>query len=186
MAPLPQNNTDRLFFDYITGSNATSVRHTVQMRIAPEVTDPAASQASFFNLLSALGAGTFRSGWRVEGVRFQAAGTDFSLPLTLSANLQAFVGTGGSPGYLARFEAVEETFQGRSTTSGRRVDISLYRALSDANTNFRTGMPVAVQTALSVASGSGDFVCVDGTLPIWYTYINSNYNSYWEARVRSV
>lgn len=193
MAPLPQNSTARLFFDYVTGNATTSQEHTFAVRMSGTAGDIANVQERVRAVLIAMGTNSFRDGWRILGVRYQAAGTDFSNPVTLIANLVSFVGTSGGA-YDPRMEAVEDTFQGRSTTSGRRVDFSLYRALSDAPSNFRwlggtTGFPAAVRagvTALNASVAVGAFIAIDGSAVVWRDYLNANYNSYWERRIRTV
>lgn len=193
MAPLPQNNTARLFFDYVTGNLVTSQEHTFAVRMSGSQGDIANVQERVRTVLAGMGSNSFRVDWRILGVRFQAAGTDFSNPVTLIPNLASFVGT-GNPAYDARVEAVEDTFQGRSTTSGRRVDFSLYRALTDAPSNFRwlggtTGFQAAVRaavTALNASVALGAFLAIDGSAVVWRDYLNANYNSYWERRIRTV
>lgn len=185
MAPLPQNNTARLFFDYVTGSAATSVEHTVQMRISGAEGTQTTGQEQFLSFLNAFGPGAFRTGWKVQNVRYSAAGSSFSLPIAILPALGSFLGT-HSGTYVARYEAVEETIQGRSPVSGRRVDLSIYRAFGDANPSFRTGLPAGVQTALSAGLTAGVWRAIDGSTPIFYTFLNSNYNSYWETRLRTV
>lgn len=183
MAALPENNTNRLFFDYSTGVSATSRAHTISWRYAAgQPTDSV--QSAFLTFLNAVTAAGVRQGWRVTGVRQQTAGTLFSVPITPLPALLLFVGTGDTP-YNARLEAVEETMQGRSLATGRRVDFSLYRAIVDADGNFRIGLPASWQSALSTASGAGNLLAIDGAEPIWYTYLNQNYNSYWETRSRT-
>lgn len=193
MAALPQNNTDRVFIDYITGNSSTSREHTLAIR-KNGATTAEDTQVRFLALLNAFGAASFRVGWRVLRVRLQLLGTDFSIPQLVDTGLAAFVGTFNT-GYTPRVEAVEETFQGRSGTSGRRVDISLYRAATDAADNFRTpggatGLPAVVRAVVSSlqlsSSTVGCFLTIDGNVPTWYDYMNSNYNSYWEARSRTV
>lgn len=190
MAPLPQNNTARVFYDYVTGSNATSREHTFQVRVATADDVPAAHQA-VTEMLTALTSGQFAVGWKLLRARFQASGAPFSVPTELPPGLTTFLGS-SQDAYNVRYEAVESTFQGRSGTSGRRVDLSLYRARGDAQDNFRieagaSGMPAAVSAAVSAlqdASNTGVFLCIDATAPTWYPYLNENYNSYWETRAR--
>ena len=192
MTALPQNNTNRLFIDYVTGTSATSVEHTMAVRMLNGVTVTQAQNAVAGFLIS-LGEGNLRQGWRVLRVRYQAAGTAFSVPQVIEDELFGILGT-YSGDYSPRFEAVEDTFQGRSFSTGRRVDLSIYRAASDAVSNFRVnageaGFPAAVGAASaflnSAVAAPGAFVCIDGTQPVWYTYLNMNYNSYWERRIRT-
>lgn len=192
MAPLPQNSTDRLFVDYITGETATALEHTLQVRMSGGQANVVVVQGRVLAVLNALTPIAFRLGWRVLRCRFQAQGTDFSIPVSVVPGLAAFLGSGGGD-YQPRMEAVEDTFQGRSNVTGRRVDLSLYRAVTDAFSNFRvpngpTGFPAAVGNAvanLNSSAGDGAFLAIDGNPPTWYQYLNQNYNSYWERRLRS-
>lgn len=193
MVALPANNTDRVFFDYVTGNLSTSREHTCAVRFNLVENTVEAVQGAFLDLLGALGETNFRAGWRVLRTRVQYATTSVSLPYALDAALGAFVGTGGSPTYNARFETVEDTFQGRSSSSGRRVDFSLYRAMDDAESTFRveaglSGLGIVVGQAvatLNTYAPAGIFISIDGTgNTIWYPYMNRNYNSYWERRSR--
>lgn len=194
MAPLPQNNTARILFDYVTGNSSTSVEHTVAVRYDPLTTPAGNMQGHFYSVLNALGPGRFRVGWRVVRVRTQAAGANFSLPTDIIPPLDTFVGTLAT-GYVPRVEAVESTFQGRSFTSGRRVDFSLYRAAGDAEANFRVpggeaGINAAVTNVVTTLNGftldgQDAFITIDGSPATWYNYMNEQYNSYWEEQLRT-
>ena len=193
MAPLPQNSTTRYFFDYVTGNATTSTEHTIAMRVNPAIVDPPTACAGLLAVLTAWTNGNFRSGWRVIRGRVQAAGSNFSVPITLTTALANFVGT-LSTGYVARLEAVEDTFQGRSLTTGRRVDLSFYRAATDPTDNFRvvaggSGLNLTVQNvrnAIQAEVANGMFLAIDQSQPTYSAYMNQNYNSYWERRIRTV
>lgn len=187
MAPLPQNSTARYFFDYVTGNAATSQEHTVQMRVANPVTDVSA-QDGFLALLNAMGTARFGNGWRVLRVRYQASGSDFSVPIALTASLAAFVGTGGAVSPPS--EAIELTFQGRSRVSGRRGDLSLYGTVGySLTTNYRLTPGEASWVGAAVLelnqAEAGLWLAIDSTGLEWYPYANWNYNSYWERKLRS-
>lgn len=190
MPPLPQNNTARVFYDYVTGNEPTSREHTVQLRYNADGSIEEVHQL-FTDVLTALTPASFRDGWRIVRARRQSIGVSFSLPTVLPPGLATFVGTGNSP-YSPRFEAVESTFQGRSPSTGRRVDLSLYRANGDAVEDFRfeadgtlLGQAIgAAVAALTAGSAAGSGVTVDGSPAVWYPYMNENYNSYWETRSR--
>lgn len=193
MAPINPNNTGRVYFDYLTGNLATSQEHTLMMRFAvgPGF-DLGDAQDIFLDFLNAYGTVEFATGWRVQGVRLSQVGDDFSLPFPVTPALAAFVGTGGNLG--PSQEAREWTHQGRSFTTGRRVDLSLYGVVEADPDNFRvtggvSGFAAKVAAAanyLTLASTTGYFVAIDGNAATWYQYLNMNYNSYWERRIRSV
>ena len=192
MAALPANSTNRLFIDYVTGNEAGSQQHTVSCRYDSATLDVGDVQEAFLDVLQGISAALFRTGWRVIATRVQGAGTAFSLPVTTIVSLAGFTGT-ASPSYQPRLEAVELTFQGRSPTTGRGVDFSLYTAVIDVGDSFRfnSGSVAApwvatALTALRASTTAGAFQSIDGAAPIWYDYVNANYNSYWERRLRTV
>lgn len=198
MAPLPQNNTDRYFFDYTTGTSATSQEHTVVVRVTdsyegpPEGTIEEGVQSAFLSVLNIIGPSQFRAGWKVTRVRLALKGEDFSFPLAVIQSLRDFVG-GYTPSYLPRQEALQWTFVGRSRFTGRKAYLQLYTAAQDVETTFRveggtTGFPLVVRNVVSrlnLLQADGLFTSVGGTGDvIWYDYANQNYNSHWETKLR--
>lgn len=188
MAPLPDSATARLFVDYVTGAT-NGVNHTLQVRYLGTDRTAAAAQARVASWLTGIGAGNLRQGWRVLAVRTALAGEEFTVPQTPVAALSGITGTSGNafPRFL---EARETTFVGRAVNSPRRVRLSLFgftAAISTFDT-YRYNVPGAV-TALNTAwsnltAGSSPLVAIDGNAIVWYSYINQNFNSYWERRLR--
>jgi len=190
MAPLPQNFTARIFFDYITGNAATSKEHTVAWRYSTSVLPALDMQAAFLGFLTALAPSNLIAGWRVLRVRTQAAGALFSFPQTVSVALAAFVGTSNAS-YPQNREAEEWSWQGRSGSSGRRVDFSLYGLGATPPVNFRypTGAPspawvLSTVNWLNAPLGPDRPVTIDFSTPVWYSYVNEQANSYWEEQIR--
>lgn len=192
MAPLPQNNTALMYFDYTTGNTSTSQEHTfvVRTREVLTATQIANVQAAAGALLTGITPGNLRQGWKVIRARKQDAGANFSLPVPLDAFLTAFVGTGPSSS-VASAEALEWSFQGRSQTSGRRASVSIYGLVLGIPATLRldavgTGWVGSAVGALNDASeASVGWDAIDGTQVSWYPYVNANYNSYWERELRS-
>lgn len=192
MVALPQNNTDRVHFDYVTGVQTTSKRHTVTFRGVGPVFDTGDVQDFFVDFLTALGPSVLRVGWKVEGVRLSPVGQNFSLPLPIVPALQAFAGTSAT--VLNELQETQEwTWQGRSFTSGRRVDFSLYGLVTVPPTNLRYtagggGSPAWVAATVNILNNHATYpwgpATVDGTMPTWQQYVNMNYNSYWEGEIR--
>lgn len=187
MAPLPQNNTSRMFYDYISQTGGRE--HTFAVRIDNSgVTGPQIHQA-VTDFLTALTPGYFASGWRILRARLQVASTDFSLPDVLPPGLTTFQGSGGA---LQQYEEpLEYTFVGRSPSTGRRARLSLYgmRSISLA-TAYRVELPDANYPTLLAAiqvlnAQTGIFVAIDLSEVNWYSYVNWQYNSYWERQVRA-
>lgn len=185
LPPLPDNNTARTWFQYTTGDGIASQTHEIMFRFNQALAAPEDAGAALLAVLQSYGPGSFRVGWRVLAQRWSAAQSAFSVPVQPDPSLLAFVGTGSSAAYQARWEAVEDTLVGRSLTSGRKARLSLFRANGEADATFRFPMGAGLQTALSQGSGSGFILCIDGSAPSWYTYVNQNYNSYWEGEIRN-
>lgn len=184
MAPLPANATGRIWYEYVTGNSNVSREHKIQFRVDFLQESAATYDGLFLALLTAWGASNFAQGWRVlRGFR-SYAGSEFSVPFQPTAALLAFQGTAVVTPVAAN-EAIEDSIQGRSLVSGRRVDFSLYRGVGGIDGTFRYGMPAAMQTALSQMVTNGMGLAIDGEQPVWYTYVNQNYNSYWERKLRS-
>lgn len=190
MAPLPANNTSRWFFDYVTGSASYSLEHTIGLRFNQTLpgSGDQAPQTRFLAILNAFGTVAFRTGWRVIRVRYQGQGTSFSLPVSALAGLAAFVGTGATAGAGSVTECQEATFQGRSFTTGRKVDFSLFGLVVGVPEGFRyTGTnPAYLPNVVAQLNNFSEapIVTVDGTTAQWYPYMNMNFNSYWERRQR--
>ena len=186
MAALPSNNTERWFLDYVTGSHATATEHTMMIR-TPTNTSAADVSAKFFAMLSGVTAANLWIGWRAIRLRWSAIGSNFSTPVTMSTALAGFTGTGAISGYATASEAIEVTAQGRSPSTGRRVDISLYGyRLIGLPTDFRLLSTVAWVNSYTAAlnAGTPPLKTVDATDALWYPYVNLNFNSYWERRLR--
>lgn len=179
-----------MFVDYVTGNAATSTEHTFQVRFGGDGVVADDAQNFAYNLLNSIGAATFVAGWRVIRVRAQAANADFSLPVPVIPLLAGFAGTSAGA-YPQNREAEEWTFQGRSQVTGRKVDISLYGIATSFPTNFR--LPAGGSSPAWVAAAVNQLnnvafadvgLAIDGTKPLWYQYVNANYNSYWEREKR--
>jgi len=189
MAQFAPNNTGRVFVDYVTGNQAYSKEHTLTLRPGPSA---ASASDIAFQFLSLIGVSNFLTGWRPIRLRVQGAGEDFSFPVEMESNLAAFVGTGSVSGFTEAFEAVQHTLQGRTASSGTRASIQLYGIRSQIPTKFRflpseapfNGWLPAMLTALNASEAGLPLVAVDNVRPIWYPYINVNYNSYWEGAIR--
>lgn len=187
MAPLPANNTERWFLDYLTGNHATATEHTMMIR-TPSGTSAAAVCDKFFAMLNGVTAANLWVGWRPIRLRKSDIGTNFSTPQTISGSLATFQGSGAITGYAETIEALEVTAQGRSPSTGRRVDISLYgHRVTALPTGFRFTTAVGWVNSLIAAlnAGSPSIYTIDATTATWYPYINYNYNSYWERRLRT-
>lgn len=188
------NVTHRVTFDYVSNSQAGyGKEHSIQLRII----DTQQSDESIFTsgtaiistFLNAVGAANLVAGWRVLRGRVSRIGTDFSLPMQLTPGLESFVGTGSVSGWSGDKEAVQWTWVGRSRATGKRTRLSIYGVkFTNLDPSFRVLPNEAawVKTASDVLTAAADLVTIDGTPAIWYDYVNVQYNSYWERKIRRV
>lgn len=188
MAALPQSNTARLFIDYVTRTTG-GTEHTCVLRYSGTDRTATAAQNRFYNLINAMGAGSFYAGWKVIRVRTALQGETFTLTQTPITNLSTFVGTlGGSA--TPRIESAQVSFVGRSLTSPRRCAIYLYgwnNSLfsNDLRTTTSGATPATWGPAIqALNAASSPLVAIDNSAVIWYSYVNFAQNSYWERRKR--
>ena len=190
MAPLPANQTPRLFVDYISGNLPTSIEHTMSFRAGVGGTpiDLDALQGKVTSFLLGIGAANLRNGWRVIRVRFQNGGEDFSVPYPLISSLEGFSGS-SSVSLTQDREAIEWSFVGRSFVSGRRVKVSVYGLTVGIPPTFRltAGAVPWVNAAVAALNEPTEprLRAIDGTPVNFYPYVNVQYNSYWETRIRT-
>ena len=183
MAPLADNLTRRVYFDYVTSTTAiVAQEHTCMWRTAFDTPDPNAvnAQTKFLAFLNQYGAAGFWTGWQVTGVRVSEGGNNFSVPVPLTAGLDAFVGTGSTASAIVSSAAIEAVFVGRSPLTGRRSRFSIYgRAFVNIG-DFRDS--AAGPTLGAVAELNDEtpilLVALDNTRSTWAQYNNFNYNSY--------
>lgn len=187
MAALPENNTNRLFVDYVTDTTI-GVEHTCYIRYSGSDRTGAAAQTLMKDILVGVGAVNLRQTWRVIRVRTQMAGEPFSFPQTPLAALSAFVGTSGAP-YPRDRNSEYISFVGRSPTTGRKALLSLYGMILTTPASLRTvgssGGTNYVSVTCNVLNGAtGTLVAVDNTSVVWYYYVNFGRNAYWQKRLR--
>lgn len=182
MAPLPENNTNRLFLDY----EGPSGQHSLLFRANDTIDGPAMiDQISTVlpELLAVWNTQTNISGWR-----FGEAGSSVTLPLegpTGTGSAGVAVGPADYPAFVA--------FVGRSVL-GRRWRLTLYETQTLPDTDYRlpeAQMPAtlaALHTALeSVYFNPGtQFCAIDGAQVLFYSYVNTGYNAYQQRKRRRV
>jgi len=184
---LPENNTNRVFVDYVTNTT-DGVEHTFFLRFKGSDRTAAAAQGVAKDLLVAVGGAQFRGSWKVIRVRTQMATEAFSFPQAVLPALGAFVGTAGG-GYARDRNSEYATFVGRSPTSGRRSLISLYGLVAPIPSTLRANGSSNGTNYVSLAcnvlqAATAVLAAVDGTSVVWYYYVNFGRNSYWQKRLR--
>lgn len=185
MAPLNPNFTRRVYVDY----EVANVPHEMQLRLSAtaSIIDTLDNLYYILNFCSS----ALPTSWVVTGVRHSAAGSDISVPYDYSASeLFGFTGADTNP-----FSPVNHPRQlnyvGRSFTSGRRWRLGLYGCNFTVPANYRLGpgetvfASAEVFAALAGMASAGQLRTIDGTEPVVYSYVNVNFNSYWETERRS-
>jgi hypothetical protein len=193
LPPLPENNTDRLFVYYTTGGGVTAQEHVMTIRYDATLTDPSEIMTGLGTAMQAdSGGGQLFDGWQVLRAEVQAKGSQFRFPVPVPGELLAVLGAGqevATPTDQAR----EVRFQGRGSTSGRRVSLSLYGVATNAvlSSDFRfEPFPATLLgnllTFMGLRGSAGtSFINIGGGPTTWYTYVNWQYNSHWETQQRA-
>ena len=175
MAPLPPNNTGRYFFDYSVGS----IEHTGMIR-ANAVVSPAAMGTQIDNLMNALAPGLFVTTF--VRLRWAPSGSNITTPVT-----SGFEGTTWGAGTPTADDIPSFLdFVGRSV-GGRRCRFALfthkfglsgYRITTGENTTIALALP-------NIQLGANSWLAIDNTKPVWYPYVDTGFNAYWQREVRS-
>lgn len=189
MAPLPPNNSSRLFIDYTSQSRG----HTVALRYEGTQTTPNLINA--FNIVAVAMSSIMVATDSVTGARYQNAGTNFSisLPVTPVAGANSLAGNL----WVEDPESAQISLVGRDNVSGRRV-----RWLFFTPYNFGGSWPVDNRYQDGENTNVDDFrfiwediVAGSGTMPfplvsiannpvVLYDYVNICKNGYWERTQR--
>jgi len=176
MAPYSPLNTPRFWLDYSDGVNS----HAMMFRFAnisqlETIKDGVAAYLT--NLSPVLFLLT------VQGARYSAADSPVSLP-TIWGDAPTY-GSGVMPDVQAPREI---RFEGR-TVNGVRASWSVYGATPGTPDTYRWSSEIIAEFSnallqLQSMATDGLLVAVDLAAPQLYTYINVQYNSYWETRRR--
>jgi len=178
MAPVNPNNTARLWVDYTDGIH----QHTLMWRVNGAIASIAAAKTAVHDFLTALSPVLFEL--TITGARAAAAGSDVSNPSLWTGD--ASYGTGAATAINA---PVEIRYEGRSL-GGRRGSAHLYGYKVGVPGTFRIGITPASElddalVVLQAATVAGTMVAIDNGAMNWHTYVNIQYNSYWERKARS-
>lgn len=177
MAPLPDNNTDCFWLDYTDGQNS----HSLQVRYNSAVATVANVMSLVHNFLVQLSSELYTL--TVQGARVRAKNSNVSSPVVWSGDV-----TYGSFAMPANLAPREICFLGRSG-DGRRVRWFLFGWNGPTPSPFRVGITpeTAFDGALQVlitAQEFETFLTISGQSPTLYTYVDVNYNSYYEEKTR--
>lgn len=177
MAPLPQNNTGRVWLDYTDGIH----QHTLMWRFAAATSNAAEVMTFMAQFLAAIAPSTCLL--TIVAVRAAAPGSDVSVPIAWTG-----AATYGAGAQTAVNTPIEIRYEGRSV-GGRRGSAHLYGYDAGVPGTYRIAITPAsvVDNALVVlqaATATGAMVAIDNGAMNWKTYVNIQYNSYWETKQR--
>lgn len=174
MAPLSPDNTQRFFLDYST----SLLSHTVMVRTTT-ATSAAAFSTFMDDFLTALAPEL--SQITIDGARVAQISTNVSIPVTWSG--AATYGTGSES---AVFRPRQLCFLGR-TVNGRRARMFIYGGDFTSPNDFRIDRAANanIDAAYDVLELNPQFfAAIDGLATVKYNYVDVNFNSYWERKVR--
>ena len=176
MAPLPANNTDRYFLDYQVGPE----QHTLIMRTDAGFTADDAVDA-FSDFLTAISSLILLL--TINGMRFQAAGSNVSLPVEWTGDPSFGSGAG---------DAIDTTkyisYVGRGA-DGHRVRVTVFGVSNPtAGTDYRyqAGENSAADAGRASLSShlTGAWQTISSENPVWNNYANVGINAYWRNKTR--
>ena len=177
MTALPQNSTDRYFFDYANAFGS----HKAVVRTAPGV-EASIVVDTVESYCTAVGAGLSTSVGQF--VSFQAAGTSFSVPVGVGDWTGFTFGSTDANGYT---DAVQINAVGR-TTGGRRARLGLFGWRLSVSVFRLSGAEESglAESAVAILNGATSvFLAIDGLKPTWYGYLDIKPNDYWVRKNRS-
>jgi hypothetical protein len=176
MAALPPENTRRIWVEYFDGVN----NHEVMLRGDTDTTVGELMEVAH-DFFTALEPKLYVI--TIIGVRYAETGSTISNPEVWTGDPS--YGTGAMPAINAPREIA---FEGRSP-DGRLVSYSMFGSSvsTPADYRFSLGEDADLDNArnvLSVAHAAGILCTISGSSAILKTYINFNFNSYWEREAR--
>jgi hypothetical protein len=177
MAPLPENNTPRVWVGYYDGVN----EHEMMIRYIASGATLADVLGFAHDFLLAIDPMLYTI--EITGARASASGSTFSFPVLWTG--QPSYGDDPMPTLLAPRET---RWLGRDNT-GRRVSWSIYGGKYTSPDSYRISALDNVNvsngiTAIETAIVGDAFVTINLGDPIVYPYVDVNFNSYWEKEAR--
>ena len=177
MAPLPENSTDRFWLDYTDGIND----HSLLVRFNGEFATVNAVMGSVQGFLEALSPELYTL--TIQGARVSAQGSNISVPVPWSGNVT--YGQFAMPNELSPRQLC---FLGRDGF-GRRARWFVFGWDAPPPDPFRIGITPATafdNALIAIRDGQQEsiWLTIAGQVPTMYTYVDVNYNSYYEAKAR--
>jgi len=151
------------------------------MRVASSVSNSVAS-AAWDSIMEAVGDGFYSS--VLDGIRFQAAGTDFSIPFTFTGTVSSW--GSGAPDDVGKAAFASMVGRGVDGHKARMQFFGFKGIGSVADYRFSTDASAPwdeLRTFMN--TGTTLFLTIGGTKAIWYNYVNVGFNSYYQRKLRA-
>lgn len=186
MAPLPDNNTSRVWLAY----TSVGVHHELMFRLSTVSSNAEASTKA--QSLAAVLATRMVGTDSTLGARFSPGGTNFSVPIAHTPT----VGTAGSGFWAQDPESVQLSLTGRSFSDGRDVTWQFFNArlttVWPADNRYNPGDEAVIDTfrinftnwVNAAATPLEQVVTISGTIPSVNAYVNIRANAYWQNAQR--
>lgn len=177
MAALPPESTARLYVDYNDGVNL----HTMVIRYSEDPGELAVALAHADNVFTEMSPNLYAV--TIAGARFSLLGSNVTNPAVWSG-----AGSYGS-GVMPTVNAPLQFMFGGKSQDGRLVAWYFFGCKLSVPDNYRVagGVVAALDDtgdAIQAATAVGAFLTISGLPPLVKTYVNVNWNSYWEAEPR--
>lgn len=179
MAPLPENNTDRVWVSYDDGIN----QHDLLVRHTGGPTNVGNVLSSISEFFTQLGPQLYAI--TIVAARYSVEGSPISLPV-------AWEGPGGfGSGAMPASVAPRQLCYLARSNNGRFAKWFIWGCKLETPGGYRFSLGDNTDLAdawnvISAAQAADNIWCaIDGTNPTLYSYIDVNFNSYYEAKARS-
>jgi len=176
MAPLNKYITPTLYIELATPFG----RHTTHLRfpVSTNIADAVATGVAYCNAVK----DGVSNNCVFDKARWRAAGSN----LSFSTAWTPIAGTNGSP-LLQADQGTFVSWTGRNG-NGRRVRVTQFGiALKNTDGQFRytSGEQGTFSDVLSaLQSAAAPVSCLDGTIPVWNSYMNYGINAYFQRKAR--
>jgi len=182
MAPLPTNDTGRVWIDYTSGG----IEHSLLLRFDAEILGNTTVVARVNAIVAAM-QGAMWSSDAVIGGRYSEAGSVVSLPLVINTGAGSLTAGTPNPESNAGFAGVS----GRST-GGRQYHADFFTQAVYTLATYREdagALPSELSDfflafADNTGMGAGTLVAVDALQVVFKQYLNLGQNAYWQRAQR--
>ena len=186
MADFNPNNTSRIWVTY----TYMGIEHEMLFRAALPNVDTTFAD-TVVDICSAM-AGVMRPDDAWVSARYADLGSDFSFPIPWTP----IDGTGTNTTSQGDPESRFASFLGRDNFVGARVRFELFTGSNsvpvDSNNRFQAGVIAGLDAVVAALTAAATIPLTNARLttiskgqPIFYSYINTGWNSYWQRKQRT-